>query len=311
MNKKIIFMGTPEFAVKPLASIHESDKIDIALVITGKDKKRSRNKYEPTPVRIKAMELGIPTYEPEDVNSEESLRIIDDINPDFIVVIAYGQMIKNHLLSRYKDRIINIHSSLLPKYRGAAPMQFAILNKEKETGVCSMLIEKKMDTGDILDCRKISLDENSNIEFVHEKLSILAGDLIVDTILNYEKLYNSRMVQNQEEATYSDKITKDMGHISFFDLSEDIQAKIMAFSSWPGTFAMYKDMNIKIHNISTIEKYNDVEEGKIFAVNNEGIYVNSKDKCIVIKEIQFPGKKRMSVSQFLLGNDIEIGEILK
>ncbi|MFM1534587.1 methionyl-tRNA formyltransferase [Helcococcus ovis] len=309
--KKIIFMGTPEFSVNPLISLYNSSEISIELVITGEDKKRSRNKVESTPVKKKAEQLGLRVYTPNNVNSQESLSIIDEINPDFIVVIAYGQLIKKHLLERYKDRIINIHSSLLPKYRGAAPMQWAILNREKQTGVCSMLIEKTMDTGDILDFITVDLDENTDITKLHDNLSLKSGDLIVDTIINYDDKFSHRIQQDNQLASYSQKITKEMGHISFLEDAEDIKAKIMAFSVWPSAYVIYKNEKIKIHKIHIIDKYTDSEEGKIIDVSNSGIFVNCKNKCIVIDEIQFPGKKRMDIKSFLLGNSIEKGEILK
>lgn len=309
--KKIIFMGTPEFSVNPLISLNNSTEISVELVITGEDKKRSRNKVESTPVKKIAEKLGLNVYTPKDVNSEESLSIIDEINPDFIVVIAYGQLIKKHLLEKYKDRIINIHSSLLPKYRGAAPMQWAILNKDKKTGVCSMLIEKTMDTGDVLDCVTVKIDENTDISTLHDTLSIKSGNLIVDTITNYDEKFAKRIEQDDELASYSQKITKEMGHISFLEKAEDIKAKIMAFSVWPSTYAIYKNEKIKIHKIHIIDKYTNTQEGKIFDVSESGIFVNCKDKCIVIDEIQFPGKKRMNIKSFLLGNSIEKGEIFK
>lgn len=308
--KKIIFMGTPEFSVNPLVSLHENKQISVELVITGQDKKRSRNKILPTPVKSKAIELGIKTYEPSNVNSEESINLINDINPDFIVVIAYGQLIKDELLSKYKDRIINIHSSILPKYRGAAPMQWTILNKDKQAGVCSMLIEKTMDTGDILDIAKIEIDENTDIESLHDKLSEISGPLIVNTILDYDNLYKNRTKQDEAKATYSKKIDKSMGHIDFNEEASDIKAKIMAFSNWPGTFSYYKNNKIKIHKITIIEKYTDNKIGQIIDANKDGIFVNCSDACIRIEEIQFEGKKRMDVKSFLLGNDIEKGEYL-
>ncbi len=308
--KKIIFMGTPEFSVKPLVSLYENSEISVELVITGQDKKRSRNKFLPTPVKEKAIELGIKTIEPSNVNSVDSLKQINDINPDFIVVIAYGQFIKDELLTKYKDRIINIHSSILPKYRGAAPMQWTILNKDKKAGVTSMLIEKTMDTGDILDVATIDIDEDTDIDTLHDRLSEISGPLIVNTINNYDHLYKNRTKQDDTMAIYSKKIDKKMGHIEFTDKASDIKAKIMAFSNWPGTYVFYKDKKMKIHKITTIEKYTNNEIGQIIDANQEGIFVNCEDYCIKIEEIQFDGKKRMDVKSFLLGNDIEKGEYL-
>ena len=307
MTKKIVFMGTPEFAVNSLEALNEDPNISVELVITGKDKIRGRNKLLPTKVKEKALELGIKSYEPDNVNSEDSLELINCINPDFIVVVAYGQMIGDQLLENYKDRIINIHSSILPKYRGAAPMQWAILNKDSKTGVSTMLIEKSMDTGDVLDIAYMDLTPETSINEVHDQLSFLSRQLIVDTINNYDDLYAHRTKQDHSQATYSKKITKEMGHIKFDEKAEDIQAKIMAFSSWPSTYVVYKDEKVKIHKIDIIDKYTNDEIGKIFACDDQAIYVNCLDKCIAIKEIQFPGKRRMSIEDYLRGNSIDIG----
>lgn len=307
--KKIIFMGTPEFSVNPLVALNDCDEIEIGFVITGEDKKRGRNQFLPTPVKTKALELGIPTFEPKSVNSRESLDKIHEYNPDYIVVIAYGQLIKDEILNTYKDRIINIHSSLLPKYRGAAPMQWTLLNKDKIAGVSSMLIEKTMDTGDVLDVRKIEIDSYTSINTLHDRLSELSGELIVDTILNFDVKYKNRQKQDESLATYSQKITKEMGHINFSSNAEDILATIMAFSSWPSTYVYYYDEVMKIHNISIIEKYNNEKVGTIFKADKDGIFVNCNDKCIVIEEIQMPGKKRMLVRDYLLGNKIKVGTI--
>lgn len=304
MNK-IIFIGTPEFSVKPLEALFENKNIELSLVITGEDKVRSRNKIEATPVKKKALELGLNVYETNNLNSNESLSIIEKINPDYIVVIAFGQIIGKKLLEAYKNRIINVHSSLLPKYRGAAPMQWAILNKDQKTGVCTMLIERKMDTGDILDCREVELTEDTDINQLHDTLSELSSELIVDTILNYEIRFLNRKKQDERKVSYSEKIIKEMGYISFDEKAENIKAKIMAFSSWPSTYVNYEDKKMKIHKINIIDKYTDNIPGEIFRVDDEGIFVNCLDKCIVIKEIQMPGKKRVDIKTFLNGNTIK------
>lgn len=304
---KIIFMGTPEFSVPSLEKLNDHKDIEVSLVISQKDKVRGRNKFIPTAVKSKALELNLKTFEPDKVNDKSSLAIIDDINPDFIVVIAYGQLIGNHLLEKYKDKIINIHSSLLPKYRGAAPMQYALLNGDSETGVCSMLIEKTMDTGDILACNKMPITSSTTIEDIHDNLSIEASNLIVETILNYEKLYENRVKQDDNLATYTKKIDKSMGKIDFTSTARQIDLKVRAFMGWPGTYAILDDENVKIHKISIINKYNDTQEGIIHKVDDSGIYVNCNDKCIVIEEIQFPNRKKMTVSDYLKGNSLKNG----
>ncbi len=304
---KIIFMGSPEFSVKALEKLNIHPDISVELVISQEDKARGRNKFIPTAVKKKALELGLKTYEPARVNSRESLEIIDKVNPDFIVVIAYGQIIGSHLLEKYEDRIINIHSSLLPKYRGASPMQEAILRGDDETGVCSMLIEKSMDTGDVLKCVTSPITSETTIIDLHDDLAAKAADLILDTILNYDDYYATRICQDDSLASYCSKLEKSMGHIDFNKTAREIDLKVRAFKGWPSTFAILNGQNVKIHKVSIIDKYNDIKEGIIHRADESGIYVNSKDKCVVIKEIQFPNKKRMPVSDFLKGNKIDLG----
>ncbi len=308
-KKRIIFMGSPDFSVPALEKLNEKFQID--LVISQPDKKRSRNRLLPTAVKKKALELGLETYEPEKINTKESLEIIDKINPDFIVVIAYGQIIGSHLLENYPDRIINIHGSLLPKYRGAAPMHYALLNGDEKTGVCSMLIEKSMDTGDVLDCRELLIEDDMDIEILHDRLAILAAETIVDTIENYDELYANRSPQDHEKAVYTKKLTKEMGHLDFSLSAQEINNRIRALSVWPRTYVYYGDDQVKIHKINIIDKYTEDREGRIIAVNDQGVFVNCKDKCIVIEELQFPNKRKMAVADYIKGNTIEIGEILK
>lgn len=302
-------MGSPQFAVPSLEKLNDNPSITIELVISQEDKVRNRNKLVPTDVKKKAIELGLETYEPKSVNSRQALDKIHSIKPDFIVVIAFGQLIGDELLNTYKDRIINIHSSLLPKYRGAAPMQAAILNGDRETGVCSMLIEKKMDTGDILACEKMEIGKDTTIVDVHDTLSQKASNLIVDTILNFDNYYNNRKKQDDLSATYSKKIDKSMGKIDFHESGLTIDLKVRAFQNWPSTFVTLNDENVKIHKVSIIDKYNEAMIGEIIKVDDTGIYVNCKDSCVVIEEVQFPNKKRMKVSDFIRGNHIEVGSL--
>lgn len=308
---KIVFMGSPEFSVPALNALSNHQAIEVELVISQEDKKRGRNRLMPTPVKQAALDLGLKTYEPKNVNEDYLYERLDHIDPDFIVVIAYGQLIGDRLLSRFKDKIINIHSSLLPKYRGAAPMQAAIMAGDEKTGVCSMLIEKSMDTGDVLACKEIEINKNTTINQIHDSLSNFAAKLIVDTLLNYKELYEKRQKQDESRASYSKKIAKEDGHIDFNSTASHIDKQIRAYSSWPSSYAYLNDVMVKIHKINIIDKYTNNEIGNIIEANHNGIFVNCADKCIVITEVQFPNKKRMSVKSYLMGNEIpENGKFL-
>lgn len=171
-----------------------------------------------------------------------------------------------------------------------------------------MLIEKSMDTGDVLSCKEVPINNDTTIQTLHDDLSILASNLILDTILDYNELFTNRVKQDHSKATYSKKITKEMGHIDFSKEAKEIDTKVRAFKSWPSTYAYLDEKMLKIHKISIIDKYNKNELGEIFKVDDTGIYVNCKDKCIVIEEIQFPNKKSMKVADYIRGNSIEIGK---
>lgn len=174
-----------------------------------------------------------------------------------------------------------------------------------------MLIEKSMDTGDVLDCRELLIEDDMDIEILHDRLAILAAETIVDTIENYDELYANRSPQDHEKAVYTKKLTKEMGHLDFSLSAQEINNRIRALSVWPRTYVYYGDDQVKIHKINIIDKYTEDREGRIIAVNDQGVFVNCKDKCIVIEELQFPNKRKMAVADYIKGNTIEIGEILK
>ena len=306
--KNIVFMGTPEFAVKPLEKLYEN--FNIKLVVTQEDKLRNRNKLLPTPVKIKALELGLKVITPSSVNTDDFFEIILKENPDFIVIVAFGQKIGKKLIEHMKGRILNIHSSLLPKLRGAAPINWAIVNGFCETGVSIMSIDEGLDTGDILSFDKTNISISENSEELYNRLSIMGANLIVKTILDFDSLYKKRLKQD-DNFSYAPIIKKDFGRLSFNDSALNIHNKVRGFYNWPSTFCNYKDEIIKIHRTELVDYKSSEENGKIVKVENDGFIVTTADGCIKITEIQFPSKKRILVSEYLKGNSIEIGEILR
>lgn len=308
---KIIFMGTPDFAVPTLESLFAKG-YSIDLVITQKDKPKGRGKkVQYTPVKEKALELGLSVYQPDNVNDPESIEIMKKLNPDFIVVVAYGQILKKEILEMPKYNCLNVHASLLPKYRGAAPINWAIVNGEKETGVTIMEMAEGLDTGDMILWESIPINLDDDYPSIHDKLSILGGSLIIDTL---EKIKNdnfTRTVQDNSISTYASMLSKETGIINWNNSAEDIRNLVRGLKPWPSAYTQYKDDTLKIHDVDIVDKVKDGENGEIVKVDKEGIYVKTLDKTILIKELQFPGKKKLLVKDYLKGNSIEEGVILK
>lgn len=302
---KIVFFGTPDFAVPSLQKLIDSDDAEVSLVVSQPDRKRSRNKMTPTPVKELALKYDIPVITPEKLNDKEVLKRIISENADFLVVIAYGQIIKEKLLKAYKDRIINIHGSILPEYRGAAPMQRAILDGNSITGVSSMLIDSGMDTGDILDIREENILDEDTLETMELKLSNLGADLLLDTLRNFDDRYENRIKQDAIKATYAAKIEKEEAKLNFDESSKSVFDKIRTLNIWPGAKISINGEIFKLHK-SHIEKRNDeFKNGVIWKADKSGIYINACDGTIVVTEIQASNHKKMNVEDYLRGNRFE------
>ena len=303
----ICFMGTPKFAVQTLDVLYNDENFDVKLVVSGKDKKRSRNKVTPTEVKKYATDHGINVITPDSVNTEEFVNELEKLEIDFIVVVAFGQLIGGLLLEKYKDKIINLHPSILPKYRGAAPMQFTLLNGEKQTSPTTMLIEKGMDSGDILMQDIVDVDMNDNYYSLEEKMSEYGSKAIRDTLLNFEELYKNRIKQDHTKATFTKKITKEMGKINWKDDSIKIYNQIRALIDYPTAYFSYQDKNVKVLEAEIIDSY-DPNPGYVYqADSKKGIIIGTGDSAIRINRFQFPGKKAMDTKSFLMGNDFEKG----
>lgn len=308
---KVVFMGTPDFSVPTLEAIYNNGH-DISLVISQTDKAKGRGKKVIfTPVKEKAIQLGLNVYQPDNINSEESIEIIMEEKPDIIVVVAYGQILKESILNIPKFGCVNVHASVLPKYRGAAPINWVIINGEKSTGVTTMLMEKGLDSGDMLLKRETKIFYNETAGELHDRLMNLGAELLIETIKGLEKGTISRTPQEHNKATYAPMMSKELGKVNWSDKAINIQNLVRGTQPWPGAFTTYKDTIMKILEVDIADKFINEEPGKVVKVDDEGIYVTTSDNCIVIKQVQFPGKKSMSVSDFLRGNDFEIGVILK
>lgn len=311
MKPKVLFLGTPEFAVESLKAIYESEKFEIPLIISQVDRKRNRGKMTPTPVKQYALDNGLEVFTPEDINSDVSFEKINSYEPDFLVVVAYGQIIKDRLLSKYNDRILNVHSSLLPKYRGAAPINWAIAEGEDKSGITIMLVEKWLDKGDILYSLEKEILPDENAEELHDTLKVLGGKGIVEVLENFDEYYENRRKQNEEEASYRGMLNRKDGKILWDDTCLKIYNKFRGFYPWPGSFFKYEEDNVKVLDMDYVLGEVKHEPGFVEQVGPENIEITAKDGCILLKEIQFPNKKRMKVSDFLKGNEFKKNIYLK
>ncbi|MDU5560309.1 methionyl-tRNA formyltransferase [Anaerococcus vaginalis] len=303
----ICFMGSPKFSLETLDILNKNENINLSLVVSGKDKKRNRNKFKPTVVKQYALDNNIEVVTPDSVNTDEFINLLNEKNIDYIVVVAFGQLIKEKLLEEYKNKIINLHPSSLPKYRGSSPVQFSLLNGDKKTHASAMLIEKGMDSGDILNQKEVEIKAEDDFTSLSEKLSKIGSEVILESVLNYDDFMKNRIKQDNDKATFTKKITKETGKIDFNQSKEEIINKIRAFVEFPKAYFSYKNENVKILKASPVEIENPEISFVYKANKNDKIIIGCKNGGIIIEKIQFPGKKAMDTKSFLLGNDFEEG----
>lgn len=310
----IVFMGTPEFAVPCLKALIDSGE-NVQAVLTQPDKPKGRGyKLTPPPVKELAFTHSIPVYQPESLkkgeNAQKTIEILKSLSPDIIVVVAYGKILPKEVLDIPKHFCINVHASLLPKYRGAGPIQWSVLNGETETGVTTMVMAEGLDTGDMLMKASLKIGENETASELHDRLSELGAKLLVDTIESVKSGNFTRTVQNDEESNYAPMLSKDLCPIDFSKSAKEIHNQIRGLSDWPCATATLDGKRIKIFrsNISDIE-YKDKQPGEIVD-EKKFTFVCGDGECINIEELQTDGGKRMKTEDYLRGNSLEKGTIL-
>lgn len=308
---RVVFMGTPDFAAVSLSKLID-EGYEVELVVTQPDRASKRGgKVSFSPVKTLAMEFDIPVFQPEKIRNDEELFLrLSRINPDVIVVAAYGQIIPKRILDLPTYGCVNVHGSLLPELRGAAPIQYAILRGYEETGVTIMQMDEGLDTGDMLS--KVSVPiERMNSEELYDVLAEKGAELLVRTLDDMKQGRLKAEKQKDEEATYSEIIKKADGHIDFTKESAVFaDRKIRAYTPWPGAFTVYKGQNMKIKEAYPCEEYCDGEKaGTVIKVSDEGIFVACSSGILCIKVLQMPGKKAMPVAAFIRGNKVEVGDV--
>jgi len=306
----IIYMGTPDFAVAPLEALCDAG-YDIALVVTKPDRQKDRGKkLQSCQVKLEALKRGLCVATPETIKgNNEFLEKVKKIEPQLIVVAAYGKILPIEFLEIPKIGCINIHGSLLPKYRGAAPIHHAVIDGCQETGVTLMYMAEGMDTGDIIAKAKTPIG-NKTTQMLYQELSLIGADLLIKELPSILNGTAPRLPQSQSEASQAPMVFKEDGYIDFSSTPNKVCALIRGMNSWPCASTLYNGQRMKIYWAEPEESNYNEQKGKILAADKNGIIVSCGEGCVIIKQIQMPGKKIMEVSDYLLGNKIEIGAIL-
>ena len=310
---KIVFMGTPDFSLQPLKKLIEAGHY-VSLVLTRKDKKRNRGELSPTPVKELAQELNIPVLTPSRMKDEALLERLNSERADFFVVVAYGKILPKEILDMPKFGCINIHASLLPEYRGAAPIQWSIIDGKKKTGITTMLMDEGLDTGDILKQYELPISDNETGGSLFEKLALLGGEAIVDTIDNFNNITPKK--QGESTTGYAKMISKSMGDIDFNKSAIEIERLIRGMNPWPSAYTKYMGKVLKIWEAKVAENISELPNiklnenyGKIYSFNNR-IFIICNSSALEVLSLQLEGKKKMSAKDFLLGREIEQGYVL-
>ena len=302
---RIVFMGTPEIAVDSLKKLID-DGHDVCAVVTQPDRPKGRGKkLAMSPVKELALEKGIDVLQPEKASSEEFVEKIRGLEPDLIVVIAFGQILKKDLLDIPKIGCINVHVSILPKYRGAAPINWVLINGEEKTGVTIMFMDEGLDTGDIITCKEFPLDIDMTAGDLHDLMMVEGAELLGKTVKDLESGNYTRTAQNHEEYSYAPMMDRDLGHIDFSRTAREVHNLVRGTIPWPGAWSMSDMGKIKIWKTRLTGKKTDKETGTIVSQTKEGLEIACKDETILVLELQVPNKKRMPFSEFIKGNRLE------
>ncbi|ANZ33579.1 methionyl-tRNA formyltransferase [Staphylococcus carnosus] len=308
---RVIFMGTPDFSTKVLEMLIAEE--DVIAVVTQPDRPVGRKRVmTPPPVKEVALENGIEVYQPEKISQSDDLQTLIDMEPDLIVTAAFGQILPKSLLDAPKLGAINVHASLLPKYRGGAPIHQAIIDGEKETGVTIMYMAPKLDAGDIISQQAIEIEANDNVESMHDKLSFLGADLLKKTLPEIINGTNDRIAQDDDKATFASNISREDERIDWTQSAEQVYNHIRGLSPWPVAYTKLDDTNMKLY-AARIEEGKKGNPGEILETTKKAIIVGTgSDDAIALTEIQLSGKKRMPTANFLSGYQEDlVGKELK
>lgn len=322
-DMRAIFMGTPDFSVPVLTAMKEAGH-DMLAAVTQPDKPKGRGKeMQMTPVKAKALELGIPVLQPKRVRDPEFVEQLRELKPDIMVVVAFGQILTKEVLEVPKYGCINVHASLLPMYRGAAPIQYVILNGEKETGVTTMFMDEGLDTGDMLLKTVVPITADETGGTLHDKLSAAGAELLIRTLEQMEA-GTLRRIPQTGETCYVGTLKKSMGEMDWSRPAEELERQVRGLNPWPSAYTFLNGKTLKIWKAEVLHteavSSQEAEEpealadrkscGSVIVISRDSIQVQTGDGILAIRELQLEGKKRMTADAFLRGYPVEAGTIL-
>ena len=306
MNLRVVFMGSPEFAVPTLRALNVN--FLVTGVVTQPDKPRGRGqKTLPSAIKTAAVELELPVVQPTGLASPEILASLEWWKPDVIVVAAYGKILPPRILSLPRMGCVNLHASLLPHYRGASPISSAILGGDKVTGVCTILMDHGMDTGDILLQRQISILEDDTTGTLHDRLMSEGADLVVETLKGMAENRVKAAPQDHKKATYTRLLTKEDGRIEWERDAEYLARLVRAMNPWPGAFSEISGESVKVWEAVAME--GTEKAGYIAGIRPEGVLVGTGKRLLLLRQVQAPGRKRVSAAEFARGRRLRQGEV--
>lgn len=305
---KTIFMGTPDFAVPCLEVLQA--KTEVLAVITQPDRPKGRgHNLQASPVKQKALEYNLPVLQPEKIKTEEFTAELEKLQPDLIVVVAFGQILSQRILDIPPLGCVNVHASLLPRYRGAAPIHWSIINGEKETGVTTMLMDAGLDTGDMLLKDKVTITEEMTTEELHDQLMAMGGKLLAETI---DGLANGTITPEKQDdsiSNYAGMLNKETGHIDWSKSAVEIHNLIRGLNSWPVAWSMKDGKNYKFWRTKVENSNSDKASGTVVELRKNSFCIATGEGLLEVLEIQPPSKKRMSAGDLLRGHGVAVGDI--
>ena len=305
---KIVFMGTPDFALPTLRALNES-RHELLAVVTQPDRPKGRGQaLQASPIKQYAVAHSLSVFQPEKASAPEFIDRLRSLAPDLIVVIAYGQILKEKLLQVPKYFCMNIHASLLPKYRGAAPINWALIHGEAETGVTTMKMDAGLDTGDILLMRPVKIGPADTAQTLHDILAKAGAGLTLETLDRLEQKALTPVPQNDAESTYASKLKKEDGWIRWDQPAHAIQNRVRGLEPWPGAYGFLQGQRLRLCRVETAPGTPEDRPGTVVRVSDYGIEVGTADGRLIVTELQPEGKKRMSAGSFLLGHAVPVGE---
>ena len=306
---RIIFMGTPDFSVGTLEALVEAGH-EVCLVVTQPDKPKGRGKeMQYTPVKEAALKYGIEVYQPRRIREAECVEKLRQYNADIMVVIAFGQIIPKEILEMVPYGCVNVHASLLPKYRGAAPIQWSIIDGEAVTGVTTMQMDEGLDTGDMLLKTEVPITAEETGESLHDKLAKAGAALCVETLAKLQEGSIVPEKQGESPTAYAKMLDKKLGNIDWTKSAVEIERLVRGLNSWPSAYTYGNKKVVKIWKASVTDENSNEQVGTVVKVEKDGFYVQTGNGLLKVLELQIPGKKRMDAGAFLRGYTIEPGEV--